>query len=74
MGGPEPIRASLINMIAPTKIRENLAQVEILLHYEPLETDTRVRLTLAKARLKGELLEYEMRKQKLFKQPSETSR
>jgi len=61
-------------MIAPTKIRENLAQVEILLHYEPLETDTRVRLTLAKARLKGELLEYEMRKQELFKQPSETSR
>ena len=74
MGGPEPIRASLIIMIAPTKIRENLAQVEILLHYEPLETDTRVRLTLAKARLKGELLEYEMRNQKLFKQPSETSR
>ena len=52
-----------------TKIRENLAQVQILLHYGGFGLDVRTKLILAKARLKRQLLASEMRSQLRASQP-----
>ena len=56
-------------MKSPTKTRENLAQVQVLLHHSGLGVDARAKLILAKARLKRNLLILEMRSQFRASQP-----
>ena len=54
-------------MKSPT--RDDLAQVQVLLHHSGLGVDARAKLILAKARLKRNLLILEMRSQLRASQP-----
>jgi hypothetical protein len=50
-------------MKAALKTRDDLVQVEILMREQGLRTETRLKLILARARLKWQLLAVEMREQ-----------
>jgi hypothetical protein len=68
-GGPGYLPRLLLNMRSAAKIRENLAQVQILLQHAGLGLHVRTKLVLAKARLKRQLLALEMRSQLRAHQP-----
>ena len=54
---------SYMGMKAALKTRDDLVQVEILMREQGLRTETRLKLILARARLKWQLLAVEMREQ-----------
>ena len=63
-GRPKTATPSLImGMKAALKTRDDLVQVEILMREQGLRTETRLKLILARARLKWQLLAVEMREQ-----------
>ena len=59
-------------MKSPAKLREDLAQVQILLQHGELSLDAKTKLILAKARLKWQLLAADMRSQLGGSEPGES--